>query len=55
VASLPFGKIPDRTDFNKLPDPVRIAYWQEVTERSFELAEDLAQGNFLLRPFAKKN
>lgn len=54
VASLPFGKIPDRTDFNKISDPVRIAYWQEVTERSFELAEDLAQGNFVIRPFGEK-
>lgn len=51
VASLPFGKIPDRTDFNKMPDLNRIAYWQEVTERSFELAEDLAAGRFILRPF----
>jgi len=50
VASLPYGKIPDRTDFGKLPDASRIAYWQEVTERSFELAEDLAAGRFLLRP-----
>lgn len=51
VASLPYGKIPDRTDFSKLPDPHRIQYWQEVTERSFELAEDLAAGRYLLRPF----
>lgn len=51
VASLPFSKIPDRTDFNKMADPLRIAYWQEVTERSFELAEDLAAGRFELRPF----
>ncbi|MDZ7869647.1 MAG: patatin-like phospholipase family protein [Rheinheimera sp.] len=51
VASLPYGKIPDRTDFNKLPDTARIAYWQEVTERSFELAEDFANGQFQLLPF----
>lgn len=49
VASLPFGKIPDRNDFAKLPDQVRIAYWQEVTERSFELAEDLAAGRYTLQ------
>lgn len=52
VTSLPYGKIPDRTDFNKLPDASRIAYWQEVTERSFELAEDLADGRFQLLPLA---
>lgn len=51
VASLPYGKIPDRTDFNKMSDPLRISYWQEVTERSFELAEDLAAGRFELKPF----
>ena len=51
VASLPYGKIPDRTDFNKLSDTARIAYWQEVTERSFELADDLANSRFELLPF----
>jgi hypothetical protein len=49
VASLPYGKIPDRTDFNKLSDPARITYWQTVTERSHELAEDLASGNYKLQ------
>lgn len=51
VASLPYGKIPDRTDFNRLSDTARIAYWQEVTERSFELADDLANSRFELLPF----
>ena len=49
VKSLPFGKIPDRTDF-KLPDKVRIAYWQEVIARSEQLAEALKQGNFVAEP-----
>ncbi|WP_333798026.1 patatin-like phospholipase family protein [Rheinheimera sp.] len=48
VKSLPYGKIPDRTDFNKLSDADRIAYWQQVTERSFELAQALKTGNYQL-------
>lgn len=48
VKSLPFGKIPDRTDFSTMSDEIRIAYWQEVTERSFELAEALKTGNYVL-------
>ena len=47
VKSLPYGKIPDRTDF-KLPDDVRIAYWQEVISRSHELADAFKQGNYQL-------
>jgi len=49
VRSLPFGKIPDRTDFSSLSDEVRIAYWHEVTQRSFELAEALKTGNYQLQ------
>ena len=45
VKSLPFGKIPDRTDF-KLPDAVRLDYWQEVIERSHELADAFKQGQY---------
>ncbi len=48
VKTLPYGKIPDRTDFDKLSDAARIAYWQEVTERSFELAEAFKNGNYSL-------
>jgi hypothetical protein len=47
VKSLPFGKIPDRTDF-KLPDKIRIAYWQEVISRSHELAQAFKQGIYQL-------
>ena len=45
VKSLPFGKIPDRNDF-KLPDKLRIAYWQEVISRSEELAEAMKNGHY---------
>ena len=34
VASLPYGKIPDRKDFEKLSDEERIKYWREVVQRS---------------------
>jgi len=46
VRSLPFGKIPDRSDFAKLTDDVRMDYWQQVTQRSFELADALRAQNF---------
>lgn len=49
-ASLPGGKIPDRTDFTALTDAQRIARWQTVTERSFELADDLRAGHFQIEP-----
>jgi hypothetical protein len=52
VKSLPFGKIPDRKDFNQLTDAQRMSYWQEVTERSFELAEDFASGNYHIERLA---
>ncbi|MDP5191893.1 patatin-like phospholipase family protein, partial [Rheinheimera baltica] len=47
VKSLPFGKIPDRNDF-KLPDQIRINYWQQVIHRSHELADALKQGDYQL-------
>lgn len=47
VQSLPFGKIPDRTDF-KLPDQIRINYWQEVISRSHELADAMKHGQFVV-------
>ena len=52
MKSLPFGKIPDRKDFNQLTDDKRVQYWQEVTERSFELAEDFASGNYKIERLA---
>lgn len=39
VAQLPFGKIPDRKDFQNLPAQERIAYWTNVIKASDQLAE----------------
>jgi len=41
VKSLPYGKIPDRTDFQKLPAPQRIRYWQQAIEAGQRLADEL--------------
>ncbi|GAA0859406.1 patatin-like phospholipase family protein [Aliiglaciecola litoralis] len=58
VASLPFGKIPDRKDFETMEASQRIDYWQTVIKRSDELGEaflsltqdkDIAQK---IKPFA---
>ena len=32
IASLPYGKIPDRKDFQKFSDEERLAYWNTVME-----------------------
>jgi hypothetical protein len=40
LASLPLGKIPDRSDFQRLGATERVAYWRECITRSRELAED---------------
>jgi len=42
IASLPMGKIPDRTDFEKLSDVEREQYWQTVLTRTQELIDDFA-------------
>lgn len=42
VAELPFGKIPDRTDFETLDYSSRVAYWKTVLEQSKRLADDFA-------------
>ncbi|WP_235357675.1 patatin-like phospholipase family protein [Arsukibacterium ikkense] len=47
IASLPNSKIPDRNDF-KLSDQQRLANWQTVLERSHELAEAFARGQYQL-------
>jgi Patatin-like phospholipase len=39
IQSLPYGKIPDRTDFTKLDAPTRIKYWLEVLAETDKLAE----------------
>ncbi|WP_088329227.1 hypothetical protein [Lacimicrobium sp. SS2-24] len=46
VASLPYGKIPDRKDFEKMTPEQRIPYWQKVISESDRLGEafmELAQ------------
>ncbi|MBU2978905.1 patatin-like phospholipase family protein [Alteromonas sp. C1M14] len=39
VASLPYGKIPDRKDFEKLPAKTRIQYWNKVLQETDRLGE----------------
>ncbi|SDB10251.1 hypothetical protein SAMN02927930_00382 [Pseudidiomarina indica] len=41
VKSLPYGKIPDRSDFAKLSVAERFAYWQQAVEQSQRLADQL--------------
>ena len=51
-ADLPYGKIPDRTDFNRLPHDERVRYWEQCIARASALAEefgDLIQGSDPLR------
>lgn len=52
VQSLPGAKIPDRKDFTKLAPAERLARWKVVTERSFELADDLRSGRYQVEPLA---
>ena len=42
VASLPFGKIPDRTDFEKIPGQERLTYWRTVLSETDRLADSFA-------------
>ncbi|MCJ8294123.1 MAG: patatin-like phospholipase family protein [Colwellia sp.] len=39
IQSLPFNKIPDRTDFTELDSSTRIKYWLKVLEQTEQLAE----------------
>jgi hypothetical protein len=39
VASLPFGRIPDRTDFARLRDVERVRAWKEAVRRTAELGD----------------
>ncbi|MDG1203743.1 MAG: patatin-like phospholipase family protein, partial [Pseudomonadales bacterium] len=39
IASLPYGKIPDRRDFQKISQPLRLAYWGECISASQVLAD----------------
>lgn len=40
ISKLPYGKIPDRKDFNKLNDQDREQYWQAVLSATNGLVED---------------
>ncbi|EED31553.1 alpha/beta superfamily hydrolase [gamma proteobacterium NOR5-3] len=40
IASLPDGKIPDRSDFTRMPPQERLRYWHTCIDRSRELADD---------------
>jgi hypothetical protein len=40
VASLPYGKIPDRKDFEVMPAKQRIEYWQTVIAKSDTLGQE---------------
>lgn len=42
VAELPYGKIPDRTDFETLDYSSRLSYWSTVLEKSKRLADDFS-------------
>lgn len=43
VASLPQGKIPDRSDFTRMDHEQRVKYWGECVERSKAMAEEFAE------------
>jgi hypothetical protein len=43
VADLPYGKIPDRSDFTKMAEEERIRYWQTCVARGAALAEEFAE------------
>lgn len=39
IERLPYGKIPDRKDFERLDDATRLRYWQTVIDENERLAE----------------
>ena len=43
ISSLPFQKIPDRKDFERLDNDSRIKYWLTVVDRNKEIAEAFDQ------------
>lgn len=43
IADLPFGKIPDRSDFSRLGHEERVRYWEKCIDRSRALAEEFAE------------
>jgi hypothetical protein len=47
ISTLPFGKIPDRTDFTQLDTKTRIDYWLTVLKETDKLADSF--NNFLIK------
>lgn len=43
VARLPYGKIPDRRDFERLDDDERIRYWRQVVKEGERLADEFRE------------
>ncbi len=43
VASLPYGKIPDRRDFLHMEDDERLNYWNYTCEQSYQLADEMSE------------
>lgn len=41
IQQLPYGKIPDRTDFAKLDAPTRFKYWQQAIDQGRFMADQL--------------
>ncbi len=41
VHSLPYHKIPDRKDFNRLSDEERVRYWNTVVNKNHQLGDEL--------------
>jgi Patatin-like phospholipase len=44
VAKLPYGKIPDRRDFLRLPDAERRRFWRTVIKATEQLADEWHEG-----------
>jgi hypothetical protein len=43
IQSLPYQKIPDRTDFTHLDDQTRLKYWRTVFTQSEQLADEFSE------------
>jgi hypothetical protein len=43
IATLPLGKIPDRSDFTRMSHEQRVRYWEQCVQRSAALAEEFAE------------
>ncbi len=43
IAGLPYGKIPDRTDFTSMDANTRLRYWQTVLSETERMAEQFCQ------------